>query len=97
MYPKKDGRGSITVIDMLMNIHTHILTFTNSQLSAACTRGPVHTSMRGNHVYTWRTSGIECIQYDVAPLTKLRDEFSSPPRDITSLRLTTHYLLNSHC
>ena len=38
------------------------LTFTKSQLSAGCTRGSVHTSMRGKHVYTWRTSGIECIQ-----------------------------------
>ena len=38
------------------------LTFTKSQLSAGCTRGSVHTSMRGKHVYTWRTSGIERIQ-----------------------------------
>lgn len=92
-----DEEGSIIVGDTttVMNIHTQILTFTNSQLSAARIRGPVHTSMRGNHVYTWRTSGIECIQYDITPLTTLRDEFSS--LDITSLRLTTHYLLNSHC
>ena len=43
-----------------MNIHTYThFFFTNSQQSAGCTRKPVHTSMRGNHVYTWRTSGIE--------------------------------------